>query len=41
MHEILMVIVEESKYMEVSRSIYTKLGMDQEGKGIVFAEPLD
>lgn len=41
MREILMVIVEESKYMKVSQSIYTKLGMDQEGKGIVFAEPLD
>lgn len=41
MREILMVIVEESKYKKVSQSIYTKLGMDQEGKGIVFAEPLD
>lgn len=41
MREILMVIVEESKYMKVSQSIYTKLGMGQEGKGIVFAEPLD
>lgn len=41
MREVLMVIVVGSKYMEVSQSIYAKLGMEQEGKGIVFAESLD
>lgn len=41
MREIVMVIVEEEKYKEVSQSIYTKLNMDEENMGIVFAEPLD
>lgn len=41
MREIVMVIVEESKYKEVSQSIYTNLDMGEEGMGIVFVEPLD
>ncbi|MEY8370250.1 P-II family nitrogen regulator [Aerococcaceae bacterium 50-4] len=41
MREIVMVIVEEAKYKAVSQSIYSKLDMDKEGMGIVFAEPLD
>lgn len=41
MRDIIMIIVEEAKYKEVSQSIYDQLEMDQEGMGIVFAEPLD
>lgn len=41
MREIVMIIVEESKYKDVSQSIYSQLDMDKEGMGIVFAEPLD
>lgn len=41
MREIVMVIVEEEKYKKVSQSIYSRLEMDEEGMGIVFAEPLD
>lgn len=41
MREIVMIIVEESKYKAVSQSIYSQLDMGKEGMGIVFAEQLD
>ena len=36
MREIVMVIVEESKYKQVSQSIYSNLDTGEEGIGIIF-----
>ncbi|XJS11209.1 P-II family nitrogen regulator [Aerococcaceae bacterium WGS1372] len=41
MREIVMIIVEESKYKNVSQAIYSQLNMKEEGMGVVFAEPLN
>lgn len=41
MRDIVMIIVEEAKYKDVSQAIYSHLDMAEEGTGIVFAEVLD
>ncbi|UUX34699.1 P-II family nitrogen regulator [Fundicoccus culcitae] len=41
MRDVIWIIVEESRYREVSQSIYDELELEGEGQGILFVEPLD